>query len=167
LSKHQEKSTRRRAERKRRKPHQLPKFPPNNYSWPEGPDSNGKRNKPPDKDSVCELARKHGFQPDFDLAEAVFDRWFWWRFDIETGRLPSARVQKEFLTEVARRARAVEEAIDQLPDVLRTQIFESAGSNEALDLGRLKRLVHLLGVACFFARKKIHHHAGARAAIQN
>jgi hypothetical protein len=147
--------SKRSPKQKRRKSHQLPTFPPNHYSYPNSHGPDGKRDEPPHQEGLRLLAQRHGFPPDFDLAEEIEDRWFWWRFDTVTGRMPPATVQRQFLREVSKRAAAIEEAIDKLPDDLRDDILESVGGPAHLNLHQLKWSAHFLRMGCIAAVKKI------------
>ena len=153
--------SRRGAVSKRRRPHELPEFPPDSYTYPES-SQNGHGKTAPDIATLRAIAEKHGFPPEIDLAEKLDERWFWWRFDVVTGRHPSASVQRKFLREVTRRVASLGQALDRVPEFLRRSILECAGGSERLDVSSLRQALHVLRSASFAATERVQpSHPGA------
>jgi hypothetical protein len=97
---------------------------PRVYSFPERPGKDGRAWSPPSDVQLRELALRHGFPLDFDLAHHLEDSWFWWRADMQAGKPPTAAARKEFLKELARRAESLADAVNKAGIVERRLIFD-------------------------------------------
>jgi len=139
---------------KARKRKELPDLRPRVYSFPEGPDSTGRIPSPPSEDEVRRLANRHGFPAQFDLVRELEDRWFWWRTDVQIGRSPAASVHRDFLRELALRARLLNEAVSKI-GILERRLIHNAVLPPHLDLDLLERHSRHLAAAAQVAAKGV------------
>ena len=96
----------------RRKRGSLPDLWARGYRFPEAPRADGTRIEQPSAAIIAALTEKYGFPADFDLPKELDRVWEWWRIDVQLGADPSASVRRKFLRETARRAAALEQAIE-------------------------------------------------------
>lgn len=122
----------------RRKSRELPDLRPKVHRFPEPPNNNGQQPTPPTRAKIESIAIRHGFPPSCDLVSEIERRWEWWRGDVQKGADPPATVHKKFLVEMAKRAKALEDAIERAGIVERRAIFDSVARHN-LDLQLLER----------------------------
>lgn len=136
-----------------RKPKPLRDMRPRVSSFPEKPDDKGRIFSEPAATDLDALARRHGFPPDFDLAERLDLSWFWWRNEIQSGSAPTATERRSFLLELAQRADLFREAVHKLGIPDRGLIFDCM--LQPVDLAALERESRSLAAAAKVAARHV------------
>ena len=123
----------------------LPDLRPKVYSVPEPKDQHGIDSNLPSKEHIEALGKRHGYPTGFDLVNELQDAWIFWRGDVETGSEPTATEHRRFLQEIARHAKALEEALTKAGSVERSAILNVWG-NRNLDFEALRQSVYQLWI---------------------
>lgn len=149
-----------------RKRKELPDLRPRGYTFPEGPDEDGRSHSPPTDEAIHALAERYHFPPDFDLAGRLRHQWEWWRADMQIGPDPTAQERRAFLHELAERAERLNDALSKAGTVERGLILDLYPPG-TLKLDELRAGAHHLATAARVAERRVTpSRRGARGRVE-